>query len=51
MDTYAAEELPVGESAEVAPGVVVERRCFLTMAAAAFGVSGFSGRRSSRARP
>ncbi len=50
MDTYTAEALPVGESAEVAPGVVVERRCFLTMAAAAFGVSGFSGRVDARAR-
>ncbi len=50
MDTYTAEALPVGESAEVAPGVVVERRCFLTLAAAAFGVAGFSERADARGR-
>lgn len=31
------EELPIGETAEVSPGVTVERRCFLTTVALALG--------------
>lgn len=43
MDTPHAEEIPVSESAEVAPGVIVERRSFLALAASALGITGLSG--------
>lgn len=38
-----AEGIPIGQSAEVAPGVVVERRSFLGLAAAAFGLASTRG--------
>ena len=36
-DLASQEELEIGESLEVAPGVVVERRCFLKSVALTFG--------------
>src|SRR5262249_12573009 len=37
------EGLPVGEETEIAPGVIVERRCFLTMVALAFSAAAIPG--------
>ena len=44
-------ELPCGESAEVAPGVVVERRSFLAVAAAAFAGGGSRALAAQSAEP
>lgn len=43
MREYEIDELPIGESAEISPGVVVERRCFLTTLALAFSAIAIPG--------
>jgi hypothetical protein len=43
MNEPEIDELPIGERAEIAPGVVVERRCFLTTLALAFGTLAIPG--------
>lgn len=42
------EELEIGETAEVAPGVVMERRCFLKSVALAFGALSIPGIATAR---
>jgi hypothetical protein len=44
----AIEDLEIGESAEVSPGVVVERRCFLKSVAIAFGTLSIPGVATAR---
>jgi len=38
-----SEDLEIGESAEIAPGVLVERRCFLKTVALSFGAVALPG--------
>src|SRR4030095_3568976 len=44
----AIEDLEIGESAEVSPGVVVERRCFLKSVAIVFGTLSIPGVATAR---